>query len=75
MLCFFFVFLQGFHSLSLMAICDASYKFTFLDVGAYGSEGDCSFFKSSKFGNDVLNDRLSFPDNAAVNGTKLPFFL
>ncbi|XP_053692619.1 putative nuclease HARBI1 [Sabethes cyaneus] len=64
---------KGFHSLSLLAICDASYKFTYLDIGAYGSEGDCSFFRNSKFGSDVLNDRLCFPDNATVNGVKLPF--
>lgn len=66
--------LQGFHSLALMAICDASYRFTYLDVGAYGSEGDCNIFKESKFGTDVLHDRLDFPENATVNGVKLPFF-
>ncbi|XP_021699796.1 putative nuclease HARBI1 [Aedes aegypti] len=65
---------KGFHSLALMAICDASYRFTYLDVGAYGSEGDCNIFKESKFGTDVLHDRLDFPENATVNGVKLPFF-
>lgn len=57
-----------------MAICDASYKFTYLDVGAYGSEGDCNIFRNSQFGSDVLNDRLDFPGDAVVNGSKLPFY-
>lgn len=65
---------KGFHSLALLAICDASYKFTYLDVGAYGSEGDCNILRNSKFGTSVLHDRLPFPENGTVNGTKLPFF-
>lgn len=58
----------------MLAICDASYRFKYLDVGAYGSEGDCNILKHSKFGSDVLQDRLRFPENATVNGVKLPFF-
>ncbi|XP_021709737.1 putative nuclease HARBI1 [Aedes aegypti] len=65
---------KGFFSLVILAICDASYKFTFLDIGAYGSESDCSVFSESNFGKDVLNDRLCFPKDATLNGVKLPFF-
>lgn len=68
------LFLQGFHSVALVAICDASYRFTYLDIGAYGSEGDCSIFKNSNFGKAVLNDSLCFPPNATVNGIKLPYY-
>lgn len=57
-----------------MAVCDAKYRFTYFDIGAYGSEGDANVFKNSKFGQDVINDRQDFPDNTTVNGVKLPFF-
>lgn len=57
-----------------MAVCDANYRFTYLDVGAYGSEGDINVFRNSKFGKDVINDRQDFPDEVNINGEKLPFF-
>lgn len=57
-----------------MAVCDANYKFTYLDVGAYGSEGDVNIFRNSKFGQDIINDTQDFPDDATINGVKLPYF-
>lgn len=54
-------------------MCDASYKFTYFDLGAYGSEGDAGIFHNSTFGEGVLNEKLPFPKNTTVNGTKLPF--
>ncbi|XP_062556918.1 putative nuclease HARBI1 [Armigeres subalbatus] len=65
---------KGFHSLVLLAVCDATYRFTYVDVGAYGSEGDCNIFRNSQFGRNVLNDRFPFPANAMLNGVSLPFF-
>ncbi|XP_062533450.1 uncharacterized protein LOC134202477, partial [Armigeres subalbatus] len=64
----------GFHSLALLAVCDATYRFTYVDVGAYGSEGDCNIFRNSQFGRNDLNDRLPFPANAMLNGVSLPLF-
>lgn len=58
----------------LLAVCDATYRFTYVDVGAYGSEGDCNIFRNSQFGRNVLNDRFPFPANAMLNGVSLPFF-
>lgn len=70
-----FVNHKGFHSIVLLAVCNASYKFTYVDVGAYGSE-DYNVFANTKFGQDVLSDRLEFPENRSIGGTtKLPYFL
>lgn len=56
-----------------MAVADANYKFTYLDIGAYGSEGDANIFSSSKFGQNVFNDKMNFPEDATINGEKCPF--
>lgn len=34
-------------SLSLLAICDANYMFTYYDIGSYGSESDSGIYKDS----------------------------
>ncbi|KAM8701295.1 hypothetical protein ACLKA7_007690 [Drosophila subpalustris] len=54
---------KGFHSIVLMAVCDASYRFTFIDVGAYGSEGDINAFSHSKLGKALMSRVLEFPEN------------
>lgn len=57
-----------------MAIADANYKFTYLDVGAYGSEGDANVFATSEFGKATLQDKLPFPADVNVACEKLPYY-
>ena len=68
------VILQGFHSIVLFAVADANYKFMYLDVGAYGSEGDANIFSCSEFGQAILSDGLDFPENAQVGNVRVPYF-
>lgn len=48
-------------SLNLMALVDANYKFTCIDVGDYGSNADGSVFRRSAFGQRFLDNDLNMP--------------
>ena len=57
-----------------MAVADASYKFIYLDVGAHGSEGDSGVFSECKFGKEVTNNSMDFPEDATIRNCKTPFY-
>lgn len=56
----YFNYKKGF-SLVLLAVCDAKYCFTMVDIGAQGSSHDSTVFKESKFGKAILNGSLDIP--------------
>ena len=41
---------KGYFSMILMAICDARYVFTLVDIGSYGSNNDSGIFRESAMG-------------------------
>ncbi|CAI6371886.1 unnamed protein product [Macrosiphum euphorbiae] len=51
-----------------MAICDANYCFTFIDVGAFGNFSDSSVFKNRKFFEKLENETLSIPQPKPLPG-------
>lgn len=57
-----------------MAIVDADYKFTYIDIGAYGSEGDASIFAESSLGSKIYGGSLNFPPSHLVGSESLPYF-
>ncbi|KAL7723358.1 hypothetical protein ACLKA6_001164 [Drosophila palustris] len=66
---------KGFHSIVLLAVCDASYRFTFIDVGAYGSEGDMNAFSHCSLGKAILSDKVSFPEDSMLLGVRTPYYI
>ena len=44
-----------------MALVDANYQLTFIDVGNYGSNADGTMFSKSTFGQLYLSDQLDIP--------------
>lgn len=56
-----------------MGIADANYRFIYVDVGAYGSEGDASVFLKSDFGQSILQNTIELPGNSTIGSISMPF--
>ncbi|XP_069963027.1 uncharacterized protein [Bactrocera oleae] len=56
---------KQFNSIILLAACDSNYRFTFVDVSAYGSKNDGGMFRNSQFGKGILDKSMDVP--AATN--------
>lgn len=57
-----FINYKHYFSIVLMAICDANYCFTFVDVGAQGKFYDSSVFKNSTFYQKLETNALNIPN-------------
>lgn len=62
---------KGYHSVVLQAVSDSYYKFLFVDVGAYGKQGDAGTFAASTLSAFVENPD-NFPADSMVVGVKYP---
>ncbi|KAJ8975052.1 hypothetical protein NQ317_010566 [Molorchus minor] len=62
------------HSIVLLALVDATYRFVTVDVGAYGTNSDGGIFSSSALGKKLCANKLNFPPDKALpnSNTVLP---
>lgn len=61
----------------VLAICDSEYKFTYLEVGSYGREGDAGVFARSGLFDGLEHQRFNIPESRLVKDTNFssPFVL
>ena len=52
---------KGFHSVVLLAVLDARYRFIMMDIGAYGQESDGGVLAKSEFGRRLNGGLLRLP--------------
>lgn len=59
-----------------MAIADADYRFTFIDVGAPGADGDMNTFARTSVGQKIFenSDSLNLPENETLHDFDCPYF-
>ena len=50
---------KGFFRIVSMAICDARYIFSFVDIGDYGSNNDSGVFRKSAIGKSFFNKKTN----------------
>ncbi|XP_043469400.1 protein ALP1-like isoform X2 [Leptopilina heterotoma] len=67
---------KKYYSFVLMALCDADYRFTWIDVGDYGSLNDSSVFNASGFGQELAEGRYPLPHPKCLPGSNesIPYF-
>lgn len=53
---------KGFHSIILMALVDADYKFLWVDLGANGSASDCQVFNHGELKEAIEDGSIGFPE-------------
>lgn len=68
---------KGFHSIILMALVDADYKFTWVEVGIHGSAGDAQVFNNGELKEAIEHNSLNFPKADALpnDDQPMPYFI
>ena len=65
---------KNFYSLTLIAVCNANYCFTLVDIAGFGRDNDASLLQESQFGQAFQNGELSLPDARQVGRNMLHIF-
>ena len=70
---------KSFFSMTLMAICDARYIISLVDISSFGSNNDSRVSRNSPMGKMFFNDEMSLPvveclEDSSTFG-KVPYFL
>ncbi|XP_015374962.1 PREDICTED: uncharacterized protein LOC107169667 [Diuraphis noxia] len=58
---------KGSHSTILLALCDANYNFTYVNIGMPGRCSDGGVLKSCELGKQILNNGLGFPEPSPIS--------
>ncbi|XP_039748215.1 protein ALP1-like [Pararge aegeria] len=62
---------KHYFSIVLLALCDANYCFTYVDIGAYGKSSDSAIFKNSVFYKRLTEKSLNIPTPKPISNVDL----
>lgn len=62
---------KGFYSVVLLGVADASYKFSYVDIGASGIHSDGGIFGNSILGKRLQSNEMNFPQPSILGKTFL----
>lgn len=60
---------KGYHSVVLMGLVNANYKFLFADVGSEGAVADGGVWRNCRLQKDIGSGKVKFPDDLQLRGT------
>ena len=63
---------KKFHSIILMAVADANYKFIYVDIGAEGGAGDAGTWNRCTLYDAIEQQRVGFPEDTPLPNAQLP---
>ncbi|CAH1983683.1 unnamed protein product [Acanthoscelides obtectus] len=63
---------KNFYSVVLLAMCDADYCLTYVNIGSYGKNSDSSIFQDSTLYRSLENNTLNIPGPKPLPGTTTP---
>ena len=68
---------KKFHSIILMALADAQYRFLYVDIGAEGAAGDAGTWYRSNLHRAITTGRVGFPEDAELPNAnyRVPFHI
>ena len=66
---------KGRHSIVLMAVCDAKYRFIMVEIGQCGRQSDGSVYNNGDIGYAIENNTLNIPNDRKISNSErvLPF--
>lgn len=59
---------KGHHSIVLLALADAKYRFTYVNIGVNGRNSDGGVFQGSELAKAFKDNRLNFPPAECLPG-------
>lgn len=68
---------KGFHSVIMMALVDANYRFIWVDVGSNGCAGDAQVFNCGQLKEAIETESLNFPPPEPLpnDDKEMPYFI
>lgn len=68
---------KNYFSTILLAMCDADYKFLYIDVGSYGKSSDSTIFQNSLLHQKLVNNEIKLPQGCSLTpgSDVLPFVI